>query len=143
MILLDTNVISEMARERPSPVVEAWLDSQMFDSLFLSAITVAEMRFGILILAAGRRRDAISAALARTVQLFSGRVLPFDQAAGECYAGLAAAARASGRGFPTPDGYIAAIAASRGFTVATRDLAPFQAAGIPVIDPWAMPGGEA
>lgn len=142
MILLDTNVISEMAREHPSPAVGAWLDSQLFDTLFISAITVAEIRFGILILPAGKRRENIHAALASTVQLFNGRILSFDQSSAERYAELAAAAREAGRGFPTPDGYIAAIAASRGFTVATRDVAPFEAGGVAVINPWETRGNR-
>lgn len=136
MILLDTNVISEMAKERPAPIVAAWLDAQIFDTLFISAITVAEIRFGILILPLGHRRDAIGAAVAQTVQLFSGKVLAFDQTAAECYGSLAAAARGTGKAFPTPDAYIAAIAASRGFAVATRDIAPFKAGGVAVINPW-------
>lgn len=136
MILLDTNVISEMTKKRPAPAVAAWLDGHLLDALFISAITIAEMRFGILIMPIGRRRDSISAAFARTEQLFNGRVLPFDQSAAERYAELAAAARDRGKGFPTPDAYIAAIAASRGFAVATRDLAPFEAGGVEVINPW-------
>jgi predicted nucleic acid-binding protein len=136
VILLDTNVISEMAKERPALAVMTWLDVQLFESLFISTITIAEVRFGILILPPGRRRDAISAALAQSVRLFQGRVLAFDQAAAESYGLLAVTARMSGKGFPTPDGYIAAIAASRGFTVATRDVAPFEAGGVHVVNPW-------
>jgi len=68
--------------------------------------------------------------------LFRDRVLPFDTDAARCYAELAVTAKSSGRGFPTPDGYIAAIATSRGFSVASRDTAPFEAARVPVINPW-------
>ena len=136
-MLLDTNVISEMMKERPARSVAAWLDGQLAEALYISAITIAEIRFGILIMPEERRSDAITAALVQTERLFHGKVLPFDQSAAEHYAELAAAARTAGKGFPTPDVYIAAIAVSKGFTVATRDSAPFNAGGVKVINPWA------
>ena len=143
MIVLDTNVISEMTKSAPSPIVAAWLDEQSTDGVFITAITLAEIGFGIAILPDGRRRQALQAALARTVELFEGRILSFDEGAARSYADLAAAARAAGQGFPTPDGYIAAIAAVQGYAVATRDTGPFQAGGIVVINPWDFrPGGQ-
>jgi len=78
----------------------------------------------------------LAQALDGLLGLFRNRVLPFDTDAARRYAELAVMARTGGRGFPTPDGYIAAIAASRGFIVASRDTAPFQAAGVPIINPW-------
>ena len=94
------------------------------------------MLFGIAVLPAGRRRNSLSRALVGLLELFGDRVLPFDIAAARHYMVLAVAARNAGRGFPTPDGYIAAIAASRGFIVASRDTAPYEAGGLPVVDPW-------
>lgn len=136
MIVLDTNVVSEAMRPQPHPAVLAWLDAQSAETLYLSSVTLAELLFGIGALPAGRRRDALARTLDGLHALFGERVLAFDTAAARHHARLAIAARAAGAGFPTPDGYIAAIAASRGFAVATRDVAPFEAAGLPVIDPW-------
>lgn len=136
MILLDTNLVSEAMKPEPHPAVRDWLNAQLAETLFLSSVTWAELLFGIEVLPAGRRKDALSGALADLMPLFKGRVLPFDIDAAQCYAGLAAAARAAGRGFPIPDGYIAAIASSRGFAVASRDTGPFEAAGVQVINPW-------
>lgn len=136
MIVLDTNVISEAMREAPDRKVRDWLNDQAAETLYLTSITLAELRYGIGVLAAGRRRDRLAAMLDELLDLFGGRILAFDAAAARHYAALAVAARSAGKGFPTPDGYIAAIAAAHGFTVATRDVAPFAAAGITVINPW-------
>lgn len=136
MIVVDTNVISEMAKPEPSISVRRWLDAQPFDALYLTTITMAEMRFGIMVLPASKRRVFLEAALERTEQLYAGRILSFDQDAARHYAELATLARAKGKGFPAPDAYIAAIAAANGFIVSTRDTAPFEAAGLGVINPW-------
>ena len=138
MIVLDTNVISEMARPFPSPAVAAWLDAQVPSLLFITSVTIAELGFGIAVLAEGRRKQALLAALGRTEAAFEGRTLPFDFKAAHAYATIAASARAEGSGFPLPDGYIAAIAAANGFSVATRDTGPFLAGGLSVINPWAI-----
>lgn len=140
MILLDTNVVSEAMTRAPHPALRAWLDAQSAETLFLSSITVAEMLFGVGALPNGKRKDALTAGLDDMLRAFAGRVLPFDQAAARCHATLAVKARAAGRGFPTPDGYIAAIAAARGLVVATRDASAFRAAGVAVVDPWG--GGD-
>jgi predicted nucleic acid-binding protein len=136
MIVLDTNVISEAMKPEPHPAVRAWLNAQAAQTLYLSSVTLAELLFGIAALPAGRRKDMLAKALDGLLELFRGRVLPFDADAARHYAELAVLARAGGRGFPTPDGYIAAIAASRGFIVASRDTAPYEAAGVTVINPW-------
>ncbi len=136
MIVLDTNVISEAMKPEPHPLVRAWLNDQAAPTLFLSSVTLAELLFGIGALPAGRRKDRLAQALDGVVGLFQDRVLPFDREAAQHYADLAVAARLAGRGLPTPDGYIAAIAASKGFIVASRDTAPFEAAGVTVINPW-------
>ena len=138
MILLDTNVISEAMKPIPDDAVRAWLDEQAAETLYLSSVTIAELLYGIGALPTGKRKDRLTAALDGVMELFADRVLPFDVAAARRYADLAVKARAAGKGLPTPDGYIAAIAASRGFTVATRDTSAFDAAGVAVINPWNM-----
>ena len=136
MIVLDTNVVSEAMKATPNPVVLAWLDEQAAETLYLSSVTLAELLFGIGVLPAGRRKEALTQMLDGLLALFEDRVLAFDTAAARRYADLAVTVRAAGKGFPTPDGYIAAIAKARGFTVATRDVAPFKAVGLNVINPW-------
>ena len=136
MIVLDTNVVSEAMKPEPHPAVRAWLNEQAAETLYLSSVTLAELLFGIATVPAGKRKNMLSRALEGLMGLFGERVLPFDAQAARHYAELAVKARAGGRGFPTPDGYIAAIAASRGFMVASRDTAPFEAGGLQVINPW-------
>lgn len=137
MIILDTNVVSETMKPQPAPAVIDWLDRQVVDTLYLTSLTQAELLAGVASMPDGQRRDRVAASLDATFALFDGRILPFDEPAARHYAPLAAATRQSGRGFPVPDAYIAAIAAARGFAIATRDASPFRAAGLQVIDPWA------
>ena len=136
MILLDTNVISAAMKPAPDAAVRDWLDDQAAETLHLSSVTIAELTFGIGALPEGRRKDRLTAALEGVMAMFGERILPFDTRAAQRYGDLAVRARAAGRGFPTPDGYIAAIAAAHDFAVATRDAAAFKAAGLAVIDPW-------
>ncbi len=140
MILLDTNVVSEAMKPQPHPAVLDWLDAQAAQTLYLSSVTIAELLFGVGALPEGRRKANLAAALDGVLALFEGRILPFDTAAARRYADLAVRARAAGKGFPTPDGYIAAIAAAQGFAVASRDISAFEAAGLGVIDPWTTTG---
>jgi toxin FitB len=137
MIVLDTNVVSEPMKPYGNPAVQAWLDRQAAETLYLTAISLAELLVGIEILPDGKRKEGLAAALADLItMLFGSRVLPFDQHAAVVYAPVVSRARAAGTIISVADGQIAAIAAVRGFTVATRDAAPFVAAGLPVIDPW-------
>ena len=136
MIILDTNVISEAMKPEPHPAVRAWLNNQVAETLYLSSVTLAELLFGIAALPTGKRKDMLAQTLDGLMALFRDRVLPFDVDAARHYAELAVMAKGAGRGFPTPDGYIAAIAASRGFIVASRDIAPYDAARVTVINPW-------
>jgi hypothetical protein len=136
MIVLDTNVVSEAMKPEPNLAVRSWLNEQAAETLYLSSVTLAELLFGIGTLPDGRRKKALAEMLDGVLKLFGDRVLPFDVEAARHYAGLAVKARAAGRGFPTPDGYIAAIAASKGFIIATRDISPFEAAGLAVVNPW-------
>lgn len=136
MILLDTNIVSEAMKPEPNPAVRDWLDEQAAETLYLSSVTVAELMFGVGALPDGRRKQKLSAALDGLLGLFEGRILPFDTDAARRYAVLAVTARSHGKGFPTPDGYIAAIAAAHRFTVATRDATAFRAAGAQIVNPW-------
>ena len=137
MILVDTNVVSEPLRRTPEPRVTDWIDAQPLETLHLSAITVAELRFGVLSLPAGRRRDMLDEDIEqRLLPLFAGRVLSFDLAASQAYAILMMQARRDGVAVSVSDGYIAATAMANGMMVATRDTKPFEAAGLRVIDPW-------
>jgi toxin FitB len=137
MILLDTNVVSEPLKAAGDTNVLAWIDAQIIETLYLSTISLAELRFGIAVLPEGKRRDTLHFSLEqRVLPLFAGRILPFDDPASQSYATLRARARAGGQAIAPADGYIAAIAATHGFAVATRDTSPFDAAGLAVINPW-------
>lgn len=137
MILIDTNVISELWKVEPNPDVLVWIDAQAVETLHLSAITVAELRFGLATMSQSKRRSIYQDRLEREVlPAFAGRVLPFDLDASQAYANLMARAKAEGRAIGKADGYIAATAAARALMLATRDVAPFQAAGLNVINPW-------
>lgn len=137
MIILDTNVISEPLRQAPESRVIKWIDAQALETLYLSAITVAELRFGMASLSAGKRRDRLQESLEKQIlPLFSGRVLPFDMSASQAYSEMMVKARAAGLAIGIADGYIAATAAANGMMVATRDVSPFAAAGVDVINPW-------
>lgn len=141
MILLDTNVISEPWKPAPDVRVLAWIDAQAIDTLYVAAITVAELRFGIAAMPAGKRRDTLDRRLEQEVlPLFEGRILSFGLDASKAYADLMVSARDAGRAIGKADGYIAATAAAKNLMVATRDTSPFDAAGLTVVNPWeAMP----
>ncbi|EIJ47741.1 plasmid stabilization protein [Herbaspirillum sp. GW103] len=136
MIVLDTNVVSEAMKPEIHPGVHAWLNAQVPQTLYLTSITIAEMGFGIASLPAGRRQDVLARRFEGILRLFKDRILSFDTDAARAHAELAVKARRAGRGFPTPDGYIAAIAASCDFSVASRDVSAYAAAALPVINPW-------
>ena len=137
MTVLDTNVVSEPLRPSPAPQVLAWLDAQDPRTLFLSTVSVAELLVGAAYLPEGRRRSELEAGIANAVaQLFGDRLLPFDLAAATAFAPMMAKARAQGVPVSFADGQIAAMAATRGFAVAARDVEPSKAIGARVIDPW-------
>jgi toxin FitB len=137
MIILDTNVLSEPMRVDGNAAVAAWLDRQIVDTLYLTTVNLAELLLGIELLPLGLRRSRLKARIEEIVALFGERrTLVFDARAARFFAVLVARARATGHAIAVADGQIAAIAAVHGFSVATRDTAPFVAAGIPVIDPW-------
>ena len=137
MIVLDTDVVSELMRDNPWPAVFVWVNDQLVRELFVTAVTEAEIRAGIAFLPAGRRRRGLANAAERAFsELFSGRVLPFDGEAVRSYAEVAAQRHKAGRPIAHADCQIAAIAHSRGAAVATRNVRNFEGTGIDFIDPW-------
>ena len=137
MIMLDTNVISESLRPAPESRVLDWINTQAIETLYLSAISVAELRFGAALLPPGKRKTKLRNNLEnKLLPLFTGRVLPFDFAVTEAYAEVMSRARMSGQSISTADGYIAATAAANKMIIASRDTSPFAAAGLEVINPW-------
>ncbi|MEL4073122.1 type II toxin-antitoxin system VapC family toxin [Ochrobactrum sp. GPK 3] len=135
MIVLDTNVISELWKVEPNPDVLAWIDAQAVETLYLSAIIVAELRYGLTAMPEGKRRTIYQERLEQEVlPTFAGRVLAFDLDTSRTYADLMA--RAEGKAIGNADGYIAATAAAHSLMVATRDTSPFEACGLEVINPW-------
>ena len=136
MIILDTNVVSEPMKPESDPRVDAWFDRHEAKLLYLTAISLSELLLGIARTTEGRRKQGLIIALERVRLRIADGVLSFDEAAAMAYAELMARTRASGFTVSEPDGQIAAIAKVHGFTVATRDVEPFLAAGVSVINPW-------
>ena len=137
-VVVDTNVVSEFMRPRPEPIVIAWLDSQFRRSLFVTAVTEAEIRAGIAFLPQGQRRRQLARAADRAFgTLFADRILPFDSEAAQAYATIAGRCRRAGRPISQADGQIAAIAHSRSTMLATRNVRDFELTGIRLADPWA------
>lgn len=137
MILLDTNILSELMRPAPEKEVEQWLADQPDASVFISAITEAELRYGVALLPPGKRRSILAAVIEDMLgEDFTGRILPFDSAAAMAFAEIAATRRQAGRPIAQADAQIAAIAQSRGAALATRNVPDFQGCGIDVLNPW-------
>ena len=137
MILLDTNVISELMRAEPAQAVLDWFAKHDAADLFISAVTEAELRTGVAILPEGQRRDRLQLAINGMIdQDFQGRVLPFDSLAAKAYAEIAAQRRASGRPIAEADCQIAAIARATNAPVATRNLKDFDGCVLRLINPW-------
>ena len=138
MIVLDTNVVSELMLPAPNTSVTDWIARQAAPDLFLSTISEAELRYGVEILPEGQRRDTLLAGIEGMLREdFAGRILPFNRAAARAYAEIAAARRDDGHPISQLDCQIAAIARSLGASVATRDSGGFHGCGIEVINPWA------
>lgn len=139
MMILDTNVVLEVVKVGRNPAVVAWLDEQSAETLYLTAISLSEILIGVEILPAGKRKAALKADLGGLVgKLFGARVLPFAEQAAIAYGAIVGKARIAGKIVSMPDGQIGAIAVVHGFTVATRDTAPFIALGVPTVNPWDM-----
>ena len=137
MIVLDTNILSELMRRRPAARVLRWVDEQDASALAITAVTVAELLYGVARLADGARKTGLAAAVDALVREdFSGRVLPFDAAAAGHYAELVAERDRNGRPVSVSDGQIAAICRSHDARLATRNVGDFDATGVTVLDPW-------
>lgn len=142
MILLDTNVLSELMRKAASPQVIGWVAAQVPTALFTTAVTEAEIFYGLALLPAGKRRRALEEAATELFGQFSGRVLSFDSPAAREFASIVAARRRAGKAISVTDAQISGIARSRGAAVATRDASDFDGCGVDVIDPWQGATGE-
>lgn len=138
MIVLDTNVLSELAKPAAEPIVVAWANAQPVTDLYTTAINEAEILFGLSVMPPGRRRDALQRAVDTAFSvLLAGRVLPFDRLAARRYAELAGDRRRNGRPVGLADLQIAAIARARNATaIATRNTQDFADFGVPVVNPW-------
>lgn len=137
MIILDTNVVSEMMRDTPAPSVVAWLNDQDASLLFLTAVTVGEIRYGLRALPVGKRRRSLEEGFERILaEAFPGRILAFDEAAAHRYGEIMGRRKEIGRPLAILDGQIAAIAWSNGYSVATRNVQDFVDCGVEVMSPF-------
>jgi predicted nucleic acid-binding protein len=137
VIVLDTNVVSALMRREPDPIMVAWLDGLPPESIWTTSITVFEVRLGLEILAAGRRRRQLEDAFDKVLEEdFEGRVLPFDQMAAQASGRIAAEQRRAGRPVEIRDVQIAGIVSARRATLATRNTRHFEGIGLAFIDPW-------
>ncbi|MFT7649270.1 MAG: putative nucleic acid-binding protein [Candidatus Poriferisodalaceae bacterium] len=137
MILLDTNVISEIVNPSPSPAVISWLNEQDSATLYLSAIVLAEIRYGVEAIPDGKRKQALSVAVDTFVdRAFADRILPFDRKSARLYGTLMADRRRAGQPLSAPDGQIAATASSRDFQLATRNIKDFTNCGLVLVNPF-------
>ena len=141
MIILDTNVLSAVMRQRPEAPVVAWLDRQPAESVWITSVTLFEARLGLALLPKGRRRQALEAAFARLLKDdLEDRVLDFDSAAATEAASLASERQKTGRPVDMRDTQIAGIALARRATLATRNVRQFRDLRVPVVDPWQAEG---
>jgi predicted nucleic acid-binding protein len=135
LILLDTNILSELTKPAPNEQVVAWL-AQTEPALAIPTIAIAEMAYGVEKLTEGKRRERLRTALKRLAESFENRLLPFDLAASWAYGDILAVARKAGRPMSVPDAAIAAIARSNDCTLATRNIKDFETTGLDLVDPW-------
>ena len=135
MILLDTNILSELMRPTPEAAVEQWLADQPAASVFISAITEAELRYGLALMPPGKRRSALAVEIENMLgEDFSGRILPFDSPA--AFIEIVAERRQAGRPISHAEAQITAIVRSRGAAIATRNVPDFEGCGIEIVNPW-------
>jgi predicted nucleic acid-binding protein len=139
VILLDTNVISAFMTPELDIVAKSWLDAQPRESLWMTAITVLEIRTGLELLAVGRRRQSLENSFALALRVpFAGRVVPFDESAAQAAGRIGAARRKVGRPIEIRDLQIAGIAIARKASIATRNIRHFEGLGIDLINPWSI-----
>lgn len=140
MIILDTNILSELMRPQPSPRVTAWIDQQADTEIFTTTITEAEIFYGLELKAPGKRRDQLlAAAEAMFTEDLAARVLAFDSLAARAFSRIAAHRRGMGKPIAHADAQIAAISQTRGARLATRNIADFADCGVDLINPWSLP----
>lgn len=137
MILIDTNVISEIMRPAPDGVVVDWFNNQDSGALYVSSVTIGEIEYGLRILPDGRKRDVLRDRFAGFMaQAFATRIVPYDETAARAYGDLMGARREIGRPLNAPDGQIAAIARTQGYALATRNIRDFRECGIELMNPF-------
>ena len=139
ILVIDTNVASELMRPQPTAAVAAWIAERDAQDMYLTAVSEAELLYGVAIMPIGKRRSALEAAMTRWLDRgFRERILPFDSAAARVYAEIAAARRREGRPIGEADCQIAAISRLRGAVLVTRNVRDFEGTGLNVIDPWSV-----
>lgn len=136
MIILDTNVVSELMRPDPAPQVAAWVRGRDRLELRTTSVTLAEVKYGIARLPDGRRKQALASAATEIFAAFGDQVLPVDTAAADQYAAIASARERADKPIQGFDALIAAVCRSRGAALATRNLPDFDGTGIEVVNPW-------
>jgi predicted nucleic acid-binding protein len=137
-LLLDTNVLSEVTKPRPNGRVLQWLDRLDEDRAFISVVSIAEIRRGVALMDAGRKREALAEWLANDLpQRFERRVIPIDEPVALAWGDLMRLAKRSGRGLSSMDGLIAATGLVHDLAVATRNTKHFEGFGVELFDPWA------
>jgi toxin FitB len=139
MIVVDTNIISELMKPEPHPGMRHWMNAQSSDNLYLTSVSWYELLYGLELMPSGKRRDGLRFTLnALRTEFFADRMLSFDENSASALSKLMAQARVDGIAISLGDGQIASIAVQHGFSVATRDTLPFEAAGLQVINPWGL-----
>jgi|SRR5580704_3013673 predicted nucleic acid-binding protein len=137
MIILDTNVLSELMKSQPDPAVTEWVDAQPEPELFTTSITEAEIFLGVELLSIGKRRDVLLAAAERVFAVdFEGRILGFESESARAFSKISAHRRRLGKPISQADAQIAAIAQVRRAKVATRDIAGFRDCDVEILNPW-------
>ena len=137
MIILDTDVLSELMKSQPDPAVTEWVDAQAEPDLFTTSITEAEIFLGVELLSIGKRRDVLLAAAERVFAVdFEGRILGFESESARAFSRISAHRRRLGKPISQADAQIAAIAQVRRAKVATRDIADFRDCGVEILNPW-------
>lgn len=137
MFILDTNVVAELMKEAPMPSVATWMNNQHSSTLFLTTITLGEIRYGIRILPQGRRRQYLESGFEKVVaEGFAGRILTFDEESAHQYGEVMGLRKEAGRPLSILDGQIASIARAKGFGVATRNVRDFLECGVEIVNPF-------
>jgi predicted nucleic acid-binding protein len=137
MIILDSNVVSQLMRPAPEPRVLRWLDSQAAEDLHVTAVAVAEILYGVDLIFAGRRRDVVRAATEKMFEaVFADRILPFEDRAARSFSQIASSRRRQGKPMSEFDAQVAAITRVHGATLATRNPYVFEACGVRLVNPW-------